>query len=181
VVVRGAKYPRRPNEFYATPPETTRALLDNVNFGSTVVDPCCGNNAIIDVLDAYGYCTIGTDVNLDGRDFLHDDYPWPEHDVVTNPPFGIGGRTAVRFIERALEVCSGRIAMLLPVDFDSGITRRHLFGDCPSFTVKLVLLNRIRWFNGQSGSTNHAWFIWAKQNVGVPVLTYAIQSYREAE
>jgi hypothetical protein len=56
----------------------------------------------------------------------------------------------------------GKVAMLLPTDFDAANCRKHLFGGRP-FKVKLVLRRRIRWanleqkHNGPSG--NHAWFV----------------------
>jgi hypothetical protein len=79
----------------------------------------------------------------------------PPHDcvqaIVTNPPFGIQGRTAVEFIERALWLAPVLVAMLLKIDFDSGRTRRHLFEQCPSFAGKVVLLDRIVWFPRTDG------------------------------
>src|SRR5262249_59799036 len=41
--------------------------------------------------------------------------------IVTNPPYGLGGRIALRFIERSLELTKtigGIVAMLLKVDYD---------------------------------------------------------------
>jgi hypothetical protein len=62
--------------------------------------------------------------------------------------------------------------MLLPIDFDSGKTRRHVFQH-PAFALKLVLLDRIKWFDGQSGSTNHCWCVWDWKHKGPPVIKYA--------
>jgi hypothetical protein len=181
MVVRGANYPRKPNEFYATPPETTRVMLTTVQFlPSGVCDPAQGDGAIRAVLREYGYVNKGGDIIADGYDFLTDKFRWPGCDIVTNPPFGPGGRTACLFIRRALQVTQqhrGKFAMLLPVDFDSGSTRVELFRDCPAFALKLVLLNRIRWFNGQSGSTNHAWFVWSWHHTGAPRIKYKAQEY----
>jgi hypothetical protein len=179
MVVRGAKYPRKENEFYSTPPETTRVLLDLVDFDLCVCDPASGSGAIMGVLKEYRYIAEGADLG-GGYDFLKDQFRWSGHNIVTNPPFGIGGRTALEFIERALAITrpyQGKVAMLLSVDFDSGATRSHVFGDCPVFALKIVLLNRIRWFNGVSGSTNHAWFVWDWAHKGSPQLRYAKQNY----
>jgi hypothetical protein len=179
MVVRGANYPRKPDEFYETPAETTRVLLDKIKFHTRVTDPACGNDAILRVLNEYKYDAVGSDLTK-GYDFLADRFLWRNRDIVTNPPFGPGGRTAARFITRALDVTQlwdGKIAMLLPVDFDSGGTRYLLFGDCRFFAGKIVLTNRIRWFNGKSGSTNHAWFIWDRTHKGLPWLKYAAQKY----
>jgi hypothetical protein len=178
MTVRGANYPRKENDFYATPPETTRVLLDHVaGFGEQICDPACGNGAIVKVLKEYHCDADGSDL-AHNYNFLADDFLWPGWDIITNPPFGPGGRTAVAFIERALEVTRprGKVAMLLPVDFDSGITRRHLF-ECRAFALKLTLLNRVRWFNGVSGSLNHAWFVFDHKNRGLPRIKYAAQVF----
>ena len=71
--------------------------------------------------------------------------------------------------------------MLLPIDFDSAITRQDVFRFCPAFAGKLVLLNRIRWIPGSTGSptTNHCWFCWDKTNEDAPTIRYV--SRREVE
>lgn len=81
--------------------------------------------------------------------------------IVTNPPYG---RAAPAFVRHALALDVPIVAMLLRVDFDSGKTRRDLFADCPYFAGKIVLLDRIVWFDqpGAKPSENHAWFLWNK-------------------
>lgn len=180
MVVRGANYPRKKDEFYATPPETTRVLLDMIKFSKRVCDPACGDGAIQAVLKEYGYTVSGKDL-LQGYNFLTDRFLWPGRDIVTNPPFGIGGRTAAEFVAHALEITKpwrGKVAMLLPVDFDSGKTRLRLF-EHSAFARKIILVNRIRWFNGKSGSINHCWCVWDHRHVGLPRLRYGLQKYPE--
>ena len=180
MVVRGATYERRPLDFYQTPGETTRVLFNFARFGERVVDPCCGDGAILKTLKEQGYKKATGDDLIQGYDFLLHPWRWAGADIVTNPPFGPGGRTAVKFIERALEVTTlhqGKVALLLPVDFDSGKTRTHVFRDCPQFSLKIVLLNRIRWFNGISGASNHCWSLWDHRHKGPPVIAYAVQDF----
>jgi hypothetical protein len=88
---------------------------------------------------------------------------------------------ACAFVEHALRLPVRRVAMLLPIDFDSAISRQHLFRFCPAFTGKCVLLNRIRWIPGSTGSpsTNHAWCLWDKDNKDAPTVRYV--SRREVE
>jgi hypothetical protein len=95
--------------------------------------------------------------------------------VVTNPPFGVGGKLAVKFIKHALEL-TPVVAMLARIDFDSGKTRTDLFRDCPTFAHKIVLLDRIVWFAraGAPGpSENHCWLIWDRRHYGPPTIGYA--------
>src|SRR5262245_62336898 len=104
MVVRGADYPRKADEFYITPAETTRALLDTYReFGRRICDPCCGDGAILNMLNTYHHKTGGNDISQ-GYHFLTDPFPWTGYDIVTNPPYGSGGRMAFDFITRALAV-----------------------------------------------------------------------------
>jgi hypothetical protein len=92
-------------------------------------------------------------------------------DIVTNPPFNI----ADKFIRHALCLSAGKVAMLLPIAFDSAKTRRDLFEQKP-FKAKYTLTKRIRWENLEQKkngpSTNHAWFVWDWQYEGKPFLGY---------
>ena len=175
MTVRGANYPRRPRDDYPTPPEVVRTLLVNSSIGPTIFDPACGKrNNIVSAARSLGISATGNDI-VHGFNFL-DSHRQVNRDIVTNPPFGTAGRDAMAFIRHALDLTQKhrrRVAMLLPVDFDSGKTRTDVFGDCQIFAGKLVLLDRIKWFNGKSGSLNHAWFIWNWDHQGPPVIAYA--------
>ena len=57
-------------------------------------------------------------------------------------------------------------ALLLSVDFDSGVTRRHLFAESPAFLGKITLLDRIVWYanpdpSKENPKENCAWFLWS--------------------
>jgi hypothetical protein len=103
--------------------------------------------------------------------------------IIVNPPYGLGGRLAVQFIQHSLAFMrqpDSRVrllAFLLSIDFDSASGRTDLFADCPEFAGKIVLLRRIRWFEGPSGpSTNHGWYLYRRPDVlGAvpPTLRYA--------
>jgi hypothetical protein len=103
--------------------------------------------------------------------------------LVTNPPFGKGGRLAVAFIAAGLRrlPIGAMLALLLPADFDSAKTRVRYFGDCPYFVAKIVLTKRIVWFSRRDGireapKENSAWYIWQRDPLRVrrpPVVLYA--------
>ncbi len=180
MTVRGANYPRLKNDAYETPPEALDALFENVKLGPMIFDPACGKHRrVVKAARRHGLTAAGSDIAISypRADFLNMvNGSLGSNDIVTNPPFGTQGRMALRFIEQALEVTNNaqsRVALLLPVDFDSGKTRRHVFGDCQQFALKLVLLDRIKWFNEQSGSINHAWFVWSWRHKGPPIIKYA--------
>lgn len=180
MTVRGADYKRRKLDDYPTPPEVLDTLFENVKLGPEIYDPACGRRRrVIFAAKRHGLRASGSDISgtLIKANFLNmvDGCIGP-NDIVTNPPYGNRrGSLALRFIEKALEVThlyQKHTAMLLPIDFDSGKTRRHVF-EHPAFALKLVLLDRIKWFDGQSGSTNHAWYIWDWRHEGPPVIRYA--------
>lgn len=182
MTIRGANYKRRKNDSYPTPVETTEVVLRYFdNRTDSLCDPCCGEQKkMIKAFNMYGFSSCGDDI-VNGFDFLKSKFPWKEVHIITNPPYG--GRTAklaIEFIARALKITetwNGKVAMLLPADFDSGKSRSHVFGQCRQFSKKIVLLNRVRWFNGVSGSTNHAWYIWDHKNRKTPIILYAAQEY----
>jgi hypothetical protein len=177
------------------------SLLDRIDFRSKVIDPCAGDGAVMNTLSDKGHITFGCDIEpLVGApkgvltmDFLLDPWPWGgmSFDIITNPPYGTQGRLAVKFIERAIEVTrkkKGKVAMLLPADFDSASSRVHIFRDCREFAYRIPLLYRIKWFTeppacykckatgmivgvtcprckgagfkDSSPAENHAWYVW---------------------
>lgn len=189
---RRSGYARQPDEKYCSPPWIVDALGEVVALaGLTVWEPAAGDGDLADALRANGSTVWESDQALSDRrsgllpgvDFLTTQFPPSVDAIVTNPPFGIGGRLAVAFAERGLALMRAPggprlLALLLAADFDSASGRAHLFADCPEFAVKLVLLRRIRWFDGPSGpSTNHMWAIWRRDSFVSPVAPGAVLRY----
>jgi hypothetical protein len=180
---RFSEYARKERDDYPTPVWVTEIViphLKSLNITS-IWEPAAGEGGMAAALARAGFTVTETDLSS-GVNFL-DDRAWSQAGsrcdaVVTNPPYGLQGKLAERFIERALELMrpsQGAVAMLLKVDFDSGLTRRRFFTDCPAWMTKLVLLKRIEWFkslNGNTPSDNHAWYIWSWRHDGAPRLAY---------
>jgi hypothetical protein len=170
VAQRPSGYERERDDTYITPPEPVialRPLLSNISYAW---DPCAaGEGQLVAILKSLGVAVIGTRVDF----FSLKAAPPAVDAIITNPPYGTGGREAVRFIEHALTLVP-RVVMLLRVDFDSAATRVHIFRDEPRFAFKLVLLKRIRWFADglSSPSENHCWFGWSETHRGPPRLLY---------
>lgn len=173
------------NDFYATPEWVTECLMIEESFSNYILEPASGQGHISDHLLFNGFFVSCVDI-IDHEtvdiccDFLM--YSNPTDNVITNPPYGNGGRLAMRFIEQSLKITQprqGKVAMLLRADFDSGKTRSHLFANCPAFKKRLVLTDRIAWANIEQTATpsvNHAWFIWDWNHVGEPTITYGGKS-----
>lgn len=170
---RVSGYARQRDEAYDTPAPPVRSLAPFLRArGATHLwDPAAGAGNLVRTLRAEGFTVTGTT-----DDFLvKSTVPAGVDAIVTNPPFGIGGRLACRFIEHALELAP-IVCTLLRIDFDSGRTRVHLFRDHPRFAQKIVLLHRIVWFDREGApqpSENHCWAIWDKQHRGLPTIAYA--------
>lgn len=174
-----SNYARIEGDKYFTPAWVTRELLTVEHFRGRVIDPAAGAGHIMDVLTAAGIENDGIDISPDAVhvrgpvDFLK--LVGEVDNFIANPPYGVGSRLAVQFIEHALaltKVKRGKVAMLLKVGFDSAKGRRHLFADHPAFAAEYRLLTRIRWANleqSAAGPTeNHSWFVWDWARKPVP-------------
>lgn len=172
---------RQEADQYMTPEWAVESLFAVMPLYGHVWEPSCGQGAIVKVARRNPLVkVIATDINQDfsedgcSWDFLnpviHDSYLCPSQGpfaIITNPPYGKQGKTAEKFVRIAVEITQvnhGRVAMLLPVEWDAAKGRRDLFEEFPSHVTKITLTERIRWTNlpqSKSGPTqNHAWFLW---------------------
>lgn len=82
--------------------------------------------------------------------------------IITNPPYGKIARRCIEHALKLMEQEKGFVAMLLRSEYDSAVTRKHLFRDHPAFRAEVKLLFRPRWVEGSKGAPRHnySWFIW---------------------
>lgn len=128
-----ARTDREVNDFYATPPDAVRLLLDRESFAPNVWECACGQGHIAKVLEEYGYKVKATDLidrgyGEGGKDFLVCD----EHfngDIITNPPYTL----ALEFVKHSLELIpeGNKVAMLLKIQFLEGKARKLFFDYAP--------------------------------------------------
>jgi len=197
-------YARVERDLYPTPDWViTAALAEHLDLaGITAWEPACGDGRMVAPLVRAGCkCVFATDIvdhgdpQDDVLDFLSGETPPPLLDpidlIVTNPPFGERGKQATAFIEVGLSQITrprqhvignhAYLALLLPCDFDSAKTRTRYFGNCPEFVGKIVLRERIVWFQRDDGvreapKENSAWFIWQRSLLRIrrpPIILYA--------
>jgi hypothetical protein len=163
-----------PNDFYATPGWCTRALIPHRPRPPKLIwEPAAGNGAIVGALESAGHQVIGTDITT-GDDFLLRTTAPPGVDaLISNPPFRLGAEF-IRHALKLMESPRGTVAMLLRIDHDSAKTRGDIY-DHRTFCKKVVLLDRIRWFEGSTGapSFNHCWMVFDWQHEGPPSIAYA--------
>jgi hypothetical protein len=168
---RNLDHERQDRDFYPTPAWATEALLRRVRLPDGIWEPCCGDGAMVQVLEAHGHRVVSTDLvyrgyGEGGRDFmLEDRLPDGVTAIVTNPPYGRGLH---RFVDHALELTrpvGGVVAMLVNTQWQTGAANserlRHV-----AFEASVILTNRIAWFPGDDGrpakqpQENHCWLVW---------------------
>jgi hypothetical protein len=172
---RHSGYERKEHDYYPTPGWVTEALLPFIPKRiRRVWEPAAGKGAMSEVLRENGYGVLATDINeypplsIRALDFLSPDAEisfWPEA-IITNPPYN----KASEFIRKSLEIMlkrKGFVAMILAENFDCAKSREDLFGSSVSYSQKIVLTKRIRFFPGAgSPSGNHCWYTWDEKNDG---------------
>lgn len=158
---------------YYTPAWVTVALLSKRQFPGVIWEPAPGEGHMVEALTVEGQ-----QVTTTVSDFLNiATPPMGTRSIVTNPPYS--GGLAEGFIRHALDLMrdrKGKVAMLLPIAFDSAKSRRDIFADHAAFAAKYTLTKRIRWTNLEQKkngpSQNHAWFFWDWRNSGRPICGY---------
>jgi hypothetical protein len=184
-------YKRVEADFYPSPDWIIEALAEHIELkGRRIWEPACGDGRMAEALKAAGahvYATDIIDYGYAGMDELFDftSEQTPKFRnidaIITNPPTGKGGRLAVKFIASGLWHTRkrGSLALLLPPDFDSGVTRQKFFADCPRFAGKVVLLDRPIWYRRTDGEReqpkeNRVWDLWSHDLLRTtPVILYA--------
>jgi hypothetical protein len=169
---------REKDDFYATPPATTRAFLAAESFDGAIWEPACGDGAISKVLEDAGHRVVSTDLvdrgyGEHGVDFLMEWQPRAPN-IVTNPPFKLG----TQFVLKALQLTTGKVAMLLKVGFLEGLERAAVFDGQPLARVwvyrgrQSFLKNgdQAKSMNGKGGMIAYAWFVWEHGYTGKPTL-----------
>ncbi len=169
---------RHKDDFYATPAPATHALLDAESFEGSIWEPACGDGAISKVLAARGHDTTSTDLvdrgyrfGQHGVDFLMETKPLARN-IVTNPPF----KLANEFVRKALDLTTGKVAMLLKVGFLEGKGRADIHEKLSRVWVFRARQTFLRGgseaikMNGAGGMIAYGWFVWEHGHEGPPTL-----------
>lgn len=156
------------NDYYATPPESTLKLLDFEDFKGDILEPCCGEGHISEVLKSRGHTVHSNDIINRGygetyKDFLNDDFEKVDN-IITNPPY----KYAKEFIEKALETSNNKVAMFCKIQLLEGVSRYELFKNSPLKTVYVFTKRQNPLRNGNPVDENgkkwastmcFAWFV----------------------
>lgn len=164
---------REKDDFYATPPEATEALLSVEKFDGPIWECACGQGHMSKVLERAGYEVVSTDLvnrgyGLHGVDFLME-FNLLAPNIVTNPPYKI----ATEWMRHSISLRPMKIALLMKLASLEGIERAKIFNKSPLSRV-WVMSKRVSLLKGgepfQSGMFGIAWFVWDYEWTGEPRL-----------
>lgn len=173
-------------DYYATPYESTKALLNNVNFIGDFLEPCVGGGHIADIIKQYYnteiFCCDLVDrgyPNTLVTNFLTHKFSRKFDNIITNPPYSL----AQEFLEKGMEVINngGKIAMFLKIQFLEGAKRREMFIKYPPKCIYVFSKRQNPWRNGSpvdekgkpwNSTMCFAWFIWEKGYAGEPIVRW---------
>lgn len=169
-------------DFYPTPEWGTRALLRHVQFDGPILEPCCGDGAMAEVLKEAGQPVASSDIVDRGYgevcDFLA--VREPHANIVTNPPFNV----AESLLAHALSLATQKICFLLRTAFLESRRRYGAFYKTTPPTKVLVFTERLSMYpkghdvNG-GGTTSYAWFVWDKlDTTGVTVIEWIVPGFK---
>lgn len=184
---------RRPLDRYDTAPWQVRALLAHVpEIGGRIVEPCSGDNSIVNVLHEQLGATphregridsiITNDIDPETPAGMHMDATgrafWelvgPRCDwVVSNTPYKMPD--CLEIVRHAVEHAQKGVALMLRLTFAEPTDTRYPRGpwlEANPYQRQLVLPRYSFTGDGNSDSVTTAWFLWAKKGrlSGKPIL-----------
>jgi methylase of polypeptide subunit release factors len=143
------------NDFVRTPKEITAALLRYENFDGDILEPCCGDGAIAEVLKEKNNVIAKDKINYgygEVQDLLEDNKEYDN--IITNPPF-----TQQQLVKKnLLSRTKKKLALLWYV--------KNLGNEIETKTSKnlktvYVFNKRIEWVETKLGWL-FAWYVWEK-------------------
>lgn len=167
---------REKDDFYPTFPAATQSLLRVEKFDGAIWEPACGEGDMSRVLEDAGHTVISTDL-VDrgfgdcGRDFLMEWTPRAPN-IVTNPPF----KHAREFVDRSLQLTTGKVAMFLRLAFLEGVERGSWLPTTPLARVWIMSRRvpmqrgRLKQAGDGHGVIAFAWLVWEHGHSGAPTI-----------
>lgn len=168
---------RERDDYYATEPKAVELLLDLEKFNSNILEPCCGEGHISEVLKQAGYNVTSSDLIDRGYGKVKSlfDYEHFNGDIITNPPY----KLALDCVKKSLDIVDDghKVAMFLKIQFLESKARKEFFEQCPPKVV-YVASGRLSCakngdFNQYGGKgMSYCWFIWEKGYKGDTILKW---------
>ena len=174
------------DDFYATPTESTRKILNKEKLFGAVLEPACGNGAISnEIVDTY------PNIELYSSDLVDRGYGMPRNSdfikaemtlgsvdiVITNPPFNL----FQEFAEKALKVARHKVILFGKLQALEGQKRATFMENSPLRTVYVFKARQNPLRNGSpvdekgkpwASTMAFAWFVWEIGYVGKPTIEW---------
>jgi hypothetical protein len=163
---------RKASDFYETPYHMTRMLLEQETLVGSILEPACGNNAMVKIIQEQYADITAYDVE---KDFFTETSSYDT--IITNPPFSL----AYEFITHAKTVATTKICFLLPLNYLHGVKRyRNIWKDETFPLEKIYVFTRYPLLGQplrEDGKVNtgmmvYAWYIWSKSYKGKPTINW---------
>jgi hypothetical protein len=169
------------NDFYATHPDSIRALLKVEEIIYPALEPACGTGNISKLIDDPSL--VSTDLvyrgyGVGGIDFLIHEYEDLEFEtVITNPPFNL----FTEFLNRALVIAKTKVILFGKLQALEGQKRASFIERTPLRTVYVFKKRQQPMRNGQesdetgrklSSTMAFAWFVWEQKYKGKPQIEW---------
>ena len=155
-------FERQPRDFYPTPMEAVKPLLEHLPEDFSFAEPCAGNGALIEHLETKGICMWASDIEPRAEGIHKCDYSYVGFDeliesnyVITNPPWDR------KILHPMIEYFAPRIRTWLLFDADWMHTKQSV--PYMKMCSKIVSVGRIKWFGNMTGKDNCAWYLFDKE------------------
>jgi len=155
-------FERKPRDFYPTPMEAVKPLLEHLPKDFTFAEPCAGNGALIEHLETKGICMWASDIEPQADGIHKNDYSNVGFNeliesgyVITNPPWDR------KILHPMIEYFSPKIKTWLLFDSDWMHTKQSV--PYMAMCSKIVSVGRIKWFGNMTGKDNCAWYLFDKK------------------
>lgn len=170
------------NDFYATHPDSTKALLEVEEVIYPALEPACGEGHISKLI--YDPSLVSTDLvyrgyGEGGIDFLDNDYVDLEFQtIITNPPFNL----FQEFVEKALKIAKKKVIMFGKLQALEGQKRATFLQKTPLKYVYVFKKRQQPMRNGKdndeitgkkmSSTMAFAWYVWEIGYKGEPIIRW---------
>ena len=159
-----SNFERLPRDFYPTPHAAVPPLIPHLRGVRSFAEPCCGDGALVRLLEPYGLrCVYAGDIAT-GQDALALGQYGAADTIITNPPY-------TRKLMHRLITHFQRIAPTwLLIDYDWSATKQA--AEYMLHCSDIVILPRLKWFEDSkdTGKDNHAWYRFDARHSGGTVL-----------
>tara|TARA_R110000796_G_C14325707_1_gene408460 strand:- start:57 stop:584 length:528 start_codon:yes stop_codon:yes gene_type:complete len=153
-----SNFERKERDYYPTPIEAVRPLLEHLPKDFTFAEPCAGNGALIKHLEEKGKCMWASDSEPQAKEIYKKDYSevgphelMKSEYVITNPPWDR------KILHPMIDHFSSRLKTWLLFDADWMHTKQSFY--YMKKCSKIVSVGRVKWFGNMTGKDNCAWYL----------------------